>query len=225
MPSPDGSDPPSPAGTPQRVMAPSERPSEPPGRHRLPPDALYDDSHQPADGVAERFVEAMSSLAAAVSVITVASPHSGRTGMTATAVTSLSAEPPMLVACLNRSSSVARALPTTGWFAVNVLAAGQEDVAAVFAGRAGASGEDRFATGRWLVHTRGVPVLDGAVASFVCAAANSMHQSTHTVVIGSVDDVVLPVGELVPLMYHRRRFVTLGAPHRPPDPAPDQERA
>lgn len=193
--------------------------------HGLPADALYDDSHRPADGVAERFVEAMSSLAAAVSVITVITPGAGRTGMTATAVTSLSAEPPMLVACLNRSSSVARALPTVGWFAVNVLAADQEDVATVFAGRTGAGGEARFVTGHWRVHPRGVPVLDGAVATFVCTAANAMHQSTHTVVIGSVDDVVLPAGDqVVPLMYHRRRFVTIAAAHRPPDPAPDQER-
>ena len=47
-----------------------------PGEHRpLPADALYDDTHRPEDGVAERFVEAMSSLAAAVSVIAVTSPR------------------------------------------------------------------------------------------------------------------------------------------------------
>ncbi|WP_088318994.1 flavin reductase family protein [Kineosporia sp. R_H_3] len=181
-------------------------------RRPLPEDALYDDTHAPEDGVAERFVEAMSSLAAAVSVIAVTSPRSGRAGLTATAVTSLSAEPPMLVACLNRSSSLAKALPTTGWFSVNVLAADQQDVAEVFAGRTGLSGEDRFSAGTWRVHPHGVPVLEGAAATFVCHVGNSMHQSTHTVVIGSVHDVVLPAGDApTPLMYHRRRFVTLGA--------------
>lgn len=183
---------------------------------RLPEDALYDDAHHPHDGVAERFVDAMSSLAAAVTVLAVTSPRWGRTGMTATAVTSLSAEPPMLVACLNRTTSLAKALPTTGWFSVNVLAADQEEVAEVFAGRTGASGEQRFATGAWRVHHHGVPVLDGALATFVCHVGNSMQQSTHTVVIGSVHDVILHPGEApAPLMYHRRRFVALDVPHPP----------
>ena len=55
-------------------------------RRPLPEDALYDETHAPEDGVAERFVEAMSSLAAAVSVIAVTSPRSGRAGLTATAM-------------------------------------------------------------------------------------------------------------------------------------------
>ncbi len=193
-------------------------------RRPLPEDALYDEAHRPEDGVADRFVDAMSRLAAAVSVVAVASPRYGRTGLTATAVTSLSAEPPMLVVCLNRSSGLARALPTTGWFSVNVLADDQRDVAEVFAGRTGLSGDDRFSAGTWRVHPHGVPVLDGAVATFVCHAGNSMHQATHVIVVGNVHDVVLPAAadgapggaaERAPLMYHQRRFVTLDAPHPP----------
>ena len=185
---------------------------EPGGVPPLTPDALYDDTHEPEDGVAERFVDAMSRLAAAVTVVAAHSPRLGRVGLTATAVTSLSAEPPMLVVCLNRATSLARALPTTGWFSVNVLAADQVEVAEVFAGRTGASGEQRFAAGSWRVHHHGVPVLDDAVATFVCHVGNSMQQSTHTVLIGSVHDVILhPGGAPSPLMYHRRRFVALDA--------------
>lgn len=179
----------------------------------LTPDALYDDTHEPEDGVAERFVDAMSRLAAAVTVVAAHSPRLGRVGLTATAVTSLSAEPPMLVVCLNRASSLARALPTTGWFSVNVLAAGQQDVAEAFAGRTGLTGEERFSTGTWSTHAHGVPVLAGSCASIVCHVANSMQQATHTVVIGSVHDVVLTQDGAAhaPLMYHRRRFVVPAA--------------
>lgn len=179
------------------------------------PDALYDDTHEPESGVAERFVDAMSRLAAAVTVVAVNSPRSGRAGMTATAVTSLSAEPPLLVVCVNRTAGLARALPTTGWFSVNVLAGDQQDVAEAFAGRTGATGEERFAVGDWSTHAHGVPVLSGAVASFVCHVANSLHQATHVVVIGSVHDVVTGDGAATPLMYHRRRFVVPAAGTRP----------
>ena len=175
-------------------------------------DPLYlDDEHQPVPGVAERFLTAMSTLAATVTVITAASPRYGRTGITATAVCSLSAEPPMLVACVNRTSSLAKALATTGWFSVNILAADQEAVAVDFSGRTRLAGEDRFTGHDWGVHPTGAPVLAGAVATCICHAANQMNASTHLVVIGTVHDVLLPDhGAPVPLMYHQRQFVRPG---------------
>ena len=61
--------------------------------------------------------------------------------MTATAVCSLSSEPPLLVTYINRSSTLARTLTQTGWFSVNLLTGDQEDVAASFVGRGGWSGD------------------------------------------------------------------------------------
>jgi flavin reductase (DIM6/NTAB) family NADH-FMN oxidoreductase RutF len=172
-------------------------------------DPLYlDDEHPPVPGVADRFLTAMSSLAATVTVISVASPRFGRTGITATAVCSLSADPPMLVACVNRTSSLAKALATTGWFSVNILAADQEAVAVDFSGRTRLVGEERFAAHSWNVHPTGAPVLAGAAATCICHAANQMNASTHLVVIGTVHDVLLPEhGVPAPLMYHQRQFV------------------
>ena len=182
-----------------------------PGRHIPQPGWDIGDDASPSEGVGERFLAAMGTLAAAVTVISAASPTSGRTGMTATAVCSLSNDPPMLVACVNRSSSLAKALATTGWFTVNLLAAQQESVAGDFAGRTGLTGDERFREGLWWSHVTGAPVLHNAAASFVCHVANSMQQATHLVVIGSVHDVVLPENEAlrIPLMYHQRKFTTL----------------
>jgi flavin reductase len=174
-------------------------------------DSDLDDEHRPVPGAAERFLTAMSTLAATVTVVTAASPRFGRVGITVTAVCSLSADPPMLVACVNRSSSLARALATTGWFSVNILAADQEAVAVAFSGRTGLAGEDRFAEQDWGVHPTGAPVLAGAVATCVCHAANSLNASTHLVVLGTVHDVLLPDrGAPAPLMYHQRQFVRPG---------------
>jgi flavin reductase (NADH)/flavin reductase len=160
--------------------------------------------------VVRRFLDAMSALAATVTVISATSPSGERTGMTATAVCSLSNDPASLVACVNRSSSLARALTTTGWFTVNLLSDEQTGVAADFAGRTGLAGDERFRDELWTTHPTGAPVLRDAVASCVCHVSASMQQSTHLVVIGSVHDVIPPVpSHHRPLMYHQRRFTSV----------------
>ena len=89
---------------------------------------LDDEGHAYEEEVSQHFVTAMSSLAATVCVVAAASPSGERFGITATAVCSLSTEPPQLVACVNRASSIAKALSATGWFSVNILSGEQEDV-------------------------------------------------------------------------------------------------
>ena len=160
--------------------------------------------------VAQHFLTAMSSLAATVCVVAASTPAGERYGITATAICSLSTDPPQLVACVNRSSSMAKALEETGWFSVNILSGTQEDVAGVFAGRTGMKGSDRFADDAWSQHVTGTPVLGGAAAVCVCHVSNSLRQSSHLVVIGRVLDVVLPEREPPsPLMYHLRHFTTV----------------
>lgn len=178
----------------------------------LPPQPgwLQTDDQVPAPEVSQRFLTAMSSLAATVTVIAATSPSGQRSGMTATAVCSLSTDPPLLVACVNRSSTLARTLTQTGWFTVNLLSGDQEEVAARFAGRSGLSGEARFQPELWQAHPTGAPILLGAAASCVCHLANALQQATHLVAIGAVHDVLLPEhGAPAPLMYHLRRFVTV----------------
>jgi flavin reductase (DIM6/NTAB) family NADH-FMN oxidoreductase RutF len=152
----------------------------------------------------------MSALAATVCVVAASSPNGMRTGTTATAVCSLSTDPPQIVACVNRDSSIARMLACTGWFSVNVLAGHQEPVAGTFAGRAGLKGEARFAGEDWTRHVTGAPLLHGATASVVCHVAGSLHQASHLVLIGRVLDVLMPESAPpAPLMYHMRRFTTV----------------
>jgi flavin reductase (DIM6/NTAB) family NADH-FMN oxidoreductase RutF len=171
-----------------------------------------DEGHAYVRHVAEQFRTAMSALAATVCVVAASSPGGERTGTTATAVCSLSTDPPQIVACLNRDSSIARMLACTGWFSVNILAGDQEHVAGTFAGRTGLKGEARFADGEWTRHVTGVPLLTGAAASVVCHVAGSLHQASHLVLIGRVLDVLMPdAAPPAPLMYHMRRFTTVSS--------------
>jgi flavin reductase (DIM6/NTAB) family NADH-FMN oxidoreductase RutF len=165
--------------------------------------------------VAQHFLTAMSSLAATVCVVATTSPSGERAGITATAVCSLSTEPPQLLACINRNSSIARALEATGWFSVNILADHQEALAGTFAGRTGQKGSERF-DDTWKQHITGTPLLGGAAAVCVCHVSTLVRQTTHLVVIGRVLDVLLSADEPpAPLMYHTRRFTTVQSALQP----------
>src|SRR5579862_1177446 len=116
----------------------------------------------------EGFRLGMRRLTGAVTIVTTRGLEGERRGATATAVCSLSANPPSLLACINRDSGVGRMAPSGGVFCVNVLAANQLDIAEVFAGRRARVAEERFQVGHWLEGMTGAPVLDGALVSFDC---------------------------------------------------------
>ena len=105
-------------------------------------------------------------------------------------MSSVSAEPPRLLVCINKSDrSAATKILAAGRFCVNVLAEEQDKVAMVFAGMGG-SATDRFETGEWTTLKTGSPVLVGAAASSGrLRARRNMHlrsKSTHRVLFGDV---------------------------------------
>jgi flavin reductase len=106
----------------------------------------------------EDFKLAMRRLAGGVSIISGAGPD-GPLGVTATAVTSLTAEPPSVVCCLNRSLELESAVKETGRFGVNMLRADHHDLAKRFAGMHGARGSAKFEQGNWTILPSDVPAL------------------------------------------------------------------
>jgi flavin reductase (DIM6/NTAB) family NADH-FMN oxidoreductase RutF len=97
--------------------------------------------------------------------VTCVDHHGDRFGVTTTGVCALSMEPPTLVVCIRRRSTLGRNLPSTRRFCVNVLSSRQGKVAEAFAGLRGV---DRFSNGHWVAGANGSPVLTGALASFEC---------------------------------------------------------
>jgi hypothetical protein len=111
----------------------------------------------------------MGLLAGAVTVITTGIGDTRR-GLTATAVCSLSVEPPMILVCANRSGEAREMIWRSGFFCVNVLSGDDQDVANGFAGRSGLSGSEKFTVGDW-----------GTIATGIdCELSEKLESHTHT---------------------------------------------
>ena len=121
----------------------------------------------------------MRHFALGVTVITAAA-GGRRAGLTATAVCSVTADPPRLVVFINKNVQASELILASGALSVNVLAAEQEDVARAFAGMVkDVHGEDRFGYGHWSALQTEAPSLDGALANFECRVIKVFDESTH----------------------------------------------
>lgn len=157
----------------------------------------------------EGYRAGMRHLAGAVSVLTVGEGDS-RTGLTASSLTSFSVDPPTLLICINKASSVRSELLARKVFAVNVLAEGQRGVAETFAGMTGLHGAARFEGAGWSGLETGAPVLNGALVAFDCQLDEIIERHSHMIVLGRV--VATRIEEAArPLLYWLRDFRALGA--------------
>ncbi|GCE88964.1 flavin reductase-like protein [Komagataeibacter diospyri] len=154
----------------------------------------------------EQFVAAMGHVAAPVAVITTDGP-AGRFGITVSSVTSASADPPMMMACINRRSPAFAAIIENGCFVINMLSHDHVGVAENFAGRAGVFPAFDFGCAAWKPGQAGGWLLDGALASFDCTLEQSVDVGTHGVIIGGVQHTYLQPA--MTLLHFRRAF------HRP----------
>jgi len=159
-----------------------------------------------ADG--DSFRTAMRHLVSGVCLVT-HSVGGVRTGMTATAVASLSLEPPTLIVCVNRAASTYAGLRPGAAFGVSVLGADHREIAERFAGRTGEVGAERFCEGRWRMSPDGAPVLLDALAAFACEVDDVVERDTHAVVIGRVKHVAAASGGGA-LVYWRGAYDQLG---------------
>ena len=155
-----------------------------------------------------RFLTGMRRVSGAVAVVTTSGPDGERRGVTATAFCSLTADPPSVLACINRETWVGQLAPLSGNFAVNVLAGEDRHLAEVFAGRTAASGEDRFRSGSWAPGRSGAPVLETALASFDCTLAEALDHATHVILIGRVLETHTGEAARPPLLYADGVFTT-----------------
>lgn len=157
---------------------------------------------------AESYRALMRHQAGAVTVIATGEPGA-RAGLTATAVASLSDNPPTILACIQRKSGAHDRIAQIKAFSVNVLASDQQAIAERFAGRGGSRGDARFAGLSWLTLASGAPVLEGALASLDCELIDRHEFTTHSIFIGRVLDGRFRA-EARPLLYFRGDFWDLG---------------
>ncbi len=136
----------------------------------------------------QSFRDAMARLGAAVSVITTLGP-AGPCGMTASAVCTVTDDPPTLLLCINRVAELHETFRASGVLCVNTLAASQEALSPLFAGFTDAAQTERFAAGEWTTLATGAPVLQGAVVSFDCRVTQATEVGTHTVFFCEVEAI------------------------------------
>jgi flavin reductase (DIM6/NTAB) family NADH-FMN oxidoreductase RutF len=162
---------------------------------------------------AGQFKLGMRTLAGAVNIIT--SAHGGRRyGMTATAVCSATAEPPTVLACINKLSTTHAAVAKSKVFCVNVLRVEDWELSTTFSG--GQSGDTRFRSRNWTRLATGAPVLIDSLVSFDCRVVKKLAHGSHSIFLGQVEQILLgQKGK--PLLYSDGQYaklasLTLGEP-------------
>jgi flavin reductase (DIM6/NTAB) family NADH-FMN oxidoreductase RutF len=151
------------------------------------------------DGVEQTFREAMAGLASGVAVISARRPDGHPCGLVATSVSSFSAHPPSALVSVAHSSRCHSALAEGNAFGVHILAAGQGELAHVFAGL----GDDKFAGVSW-EWDDGVPRIEGTLSYLRCRRSALFELYDHSLLVGDVTNGVVQPGD--PLVYHGRRI-------------------
>jgi flavin reductase ActVB len=145
----------------------------------------------------------MACLPAPVTIVTTVDEHGAPCGFTASAVCSLSMDPPLVMVGVSRTSSCFDALATASRFVVNVLARDHGVLATRFA----TPGIDRFGGGELVIPGPGQPPhLPDALASVWCTKQEWIDAGDHVIVVGRVADAVARPGE--PLVWHQRGFLS-----------------
>jgi flavin reductase (DIM6/NTAB) family NADH-FMN oxidoreductase RutF len=153
---------------------------------------------------ADDFRKVLSHFASGVTVITTCESDGRPTGLTASAFTSVSLDPPLILVCVAHKSQSYPALRERGRFAVNFLRTGQEDISRRFA----TSGLDKFDGVPHRISALGLPVLTEALAHVECVTVSQHVEGDHTVFIGRVEDS--GTTDSMPLLYFRGKYDRLG---------------
>lgn len=148
------------------------------------------------------FRSVMGNFATGVTVVTAAGP-SGPVGMTANAVASLSLDPLLLLVAFDNGARTLTVVRERRRFGVNVLAAGQQELAHLFASKA--PEDAKFADVPHTVHD-GIPVIDGTLAWVGCRLERLVDGGDHTIGIGAVESA--EAGEGRPLLWFRGGYRT-----------------
>ncbi len=124
-------------------------------------------------------------------------------GFACQAFAALSLVPPLVLFCPAAKSYSWQRIKRVDQFAVNVLAADQQDVSRVF----GTSGANKFAPVSWSLSSAGSPIIDGALTWIDCTITSTIEAGDHYIVVGEVTTLG-PVRGGAPLLFYRGRYTS-----------------
>lgn len=149
------------------------------------------------------FRAVLGRFASGVTVVTARDEQGTPHGMTVSAFSSLSLDPPLVLVCVANDATMAPLLARTDAFSVNILSEGQEAVSRRFAGKL----DDRFAGIGYHDGELGAPVLEEVLAWMQCRIINRHEAGDHTILVGQVEQAGASEGK--PLLYYRGGYATL----------------
>jgi flavin reductase (DIM6/NTAB) family NADH-FMN oxidoreductase RutF len=133
----------------------------------------------------QEFRDGMRGYVGNCSIITVGSGDQAN-GLVLTSAISLSADPPLLLACINRSSSSWAALRESSCFGWSSLGARHQTLAERFSGFGGVKGAEKFDGAHWVTSVTGAQLLADAPTAFDCTIDEMIDRATHSILIGRV---------------------------------------
>lgn len=152
---------------------------------------------------ADAFRAVMGRFATGVTIVTATDTEGVDHGMTVSAFSSLSLNPPLVLICIEHSASMHALLLETSHFAVNILSAAQEEIARRFA----QTGAQRFTGIGFTRGDRDLPILSDVLAYVECRRIAVHEGGDHTVIVGETEAAVVRDGK--PLLYYRGGFAQL----------------
>jgi flavin reductase (DIM6/NTAB) family NADH-FMN oxidoreductase RutF len=152
----------------------------------------------------DAFRRVLSNFAAGVTVVTTLDRDGGPHGLTATAFTSVSLEPPLVLVCIDKTTETYPHFAPAGVFAVNFLAADQRDVSQHFAKHGG----EKFRDMAWRRGVLGTPILEGSIGHVECRIAHNYDGGDHTIYVGEIE--AADANEGAPLLHFRHPYPGVG---------------
>lgn len=148
----------------------------------------------------DEFRSALSRFPSGITVVTSIDPSGLPHGITVSAFSSVSLAPPLILVCIERTTGSHRAILDTGYFAVNILSAGQDAISERFS----LTHIDKFEDVKRREGLGGVPVLEDALVILECRLHSSFEGGDHTIFLGEVADVAIRDGS--PLVYFHGNY-------------------
>lgn len=149
----------------------------------------------------------MGSFPSGVTVVTTLDTEGDIVGITASAFSALSLDPALVLFCPNYSSDTYPILRDSKRFAIHLLSAEQQTEAYAFAKK----GKDKTAGIEWRMSELGNPLLDGATAIIECELWREYDGGDHAIIVGAIQNLIVPDDEVVPMIYHRGKLGALPA--------------
>lgn len=148
----------------------------------------------------DEFRIALSRFVSGVTVVTTLGRDQRPAGITVSAFSSVSLDPPLVLACIDKRASLHDSLTEGTHFAVNILAGDQEEISRRFASK----DHERFDGSAYRQGISGAPLLEGALAYIECRVVHAYPGGDHTIVVGEVESAT--VADHRPLAYYRGRY-------------------